>query len=96
MVDLNLLKEFVNSLNQNSKTREDFKQNPEDVVQNFLGNDINSAEISKIISFLQGNLGNINLQNMISNLNLNSFDTDGDGKFDLKDVANLAGKFFKK
>ena len=96
MINLDSLKELVNSLNNDNQILQNFENNPQNVVENFLGGDASLAEVSKVVSLIKENLGTINLEAITSNLSLDVLDTDGDGKFDIGDAMNLVGKFFKK
>ncbi|NLK67380.1 MAG: hypothetical protein GX282_07900 [Campylobacteraceae bacterium] len=91
MLNLDRVKELTNLLNENRELLEEFKANPQGVVENFLGENANLDEIAGVVSNLKENFS---LETLTSSLDV--LDTDGDGKFGLSDVINLIGKFFKK
>ena len=104
-MDINDLVKMVSALQSDKSNVEDFKNEPQNFVQQFLGSNLSSDTLNAIIAGIGANFLNqksvndidksgVDFSSLIGKIAVSKLDVNGDGKLDLGDLAGLASNFF--
>lgn len=105
-MEINDLVKMVSALKSDKSNVENFQNEPQNFVQQFLGSNLSGDTLNAVIAGIGANFlgqksanavdnnSGIDFSSLIGKIAVSKFDVNGDGKLDLGDIAGLASNFF--